>query len=157
MKILFLSGPNLNLLGLRDQALYGPLTLAEIVKNVRDLGLTKGCEIFDKQSNHEGFLIDWIHDAIKDKNAPFAVSVAGIIINAGGLTHTSVSLGDAIKEARDQGIPSIEVHLSDINKREKFRRFSYLKKFCIAQISGKGPKGYTEGLLKLIKHIKAKK
>lgn len=158
--ILLLNGPNLNLLGMRNKAVYGSTTLAEIVKNVNHLAGARDYDIVDKQSNHEGQLIDWIHEAIRNINAPFGMKTFGIILNAGGLTHTSVSLHDAVEIARDLGIPTVEVHLSDIHKRETFRHVSLLTSVCIAQISGKGPESYTDGLAKLIehiKHIKAKK
>ena len=131
-KILVLNGPNLNLLGEREPEIYGTTTLADIealcVKTANMHGLT----VDFRQSNHEGTLIDWIHAS--------RITHAGIIINAGGLTHTSVALHDALKAVT---LPIIEVHLSDPKTRELFRHHSYIEPVAKESICGKGAEGYA--------------
>ncbi len=130
--ILVLNGPNLNLLGTREPGLYGTLTLGEIesmsISRGRELGLHVEC----RQSNHEGQLIDWIHDASGRFDA--------IVLNAGGYTHTSVALMDAISAV---GLPTVELHLTDIFAREEFRRTSYIGRVACNTICGHGAKGYV--------------
>ena len=133
--ILLIHGPNLNLLGKRDSEHYGSITLADIQKLVAAEAKKSGFEVKTFQSNHEGVLIDWIQ-----KEAPEA---AGIIINPGAFTHTSYALHDALL---DTGIPAVEVHLSDIDSREEWRRTSVTAPACIGVISGKKEKGYVEAL-----------
>lgn len=133
--ILILNGPNLNLLGTREPEIYGTTTLADIEKLCADtatrLGLTAEC----KQSNHEGELIDWVQEA-KGR-------YAGIVINAGGYTHTSVALHDALRAV---ALPVIEVHLSDPKAREPFRHHSYIEPVARQSICGKGAAGYVEAI-----------
>ena len=146
MKTIYLiNGPNLNLLGKRNPVVYGKETLEIVVKLVTAEARKLGYVIEALQSNYEGQLIDWIQET--------SGKVAGIILNAGGLTHTSVSLRDAVDFAREQGVPTIEVHLSDIHKRETFRHISFLTEVCINQISGLGYQSYIQGLFKLVKHL----
>jgi 3-dehydroquinate dehydratase-2 len=130
-----LSGPNLNLLGTREPDVYGRTTLAEIHRQLKALAATLGISVACKQSNHEGELIDWIQKSRKEAHA--------LVINAGGLTHTSVALRDAIVAAET---PAIEVHLSHIFAREAFRQVSLIAPVCRGMISGLGPESYSLGL-----------
>ena len=135
MKALFLNGPNLNLLGTREPAVYGTATLADIEARVRDLAARRGGEVDFRQSNHEGDLVTWIQAARGLWDA--------IVLTPGAYTHTSVALRDAIIAA---GVPTIEVHLSNINAREEFRHRSLIAPVCVGQISGFGPNSYLLGL-----------
>lgn len=142
-RILVLHGPNLNLLGTREPEVYGRTTLAEIDSELSAIALAAHVELLSRQSNHEGALIDWIQDAMRDTD--------GILINPGGLTHTSVSLRDALV-ATD--LPVIEVHLSNVHVREPFRRHSYVSDVACAVVAGLGPRGYSLGLRALIELIR---
>ena len=135
MKILFLNGPNLNLLGQREPQTYGPLTLAEIEDKVRQRAAKLGAQIDFRQSNSEGELIGWIQEA-KDHHQ-------AIVINAAAYTHTSVALRDAISAV---GVPTIEIHLSNLHAREEFRHRSLIAPVCRGQISGFGAFSYILGL-----------
>lgn len=135
MKILFLNGPNLNLLGTREPAIYGHATLADVEAMIRKRAVILGVETDFRQSNSEGELIDWIHAARNQ--------VSAIVINAGGLTHTSVALRDAIAGI---AIPTIEIHLSNVHSREEFRHTSLLTAVCKGVISGFGVQSYLLGL-----------
>ena len=140
-KITVLNGPNLNLLGSREPAIYGSTTLAEIEAMCRQAASEHGFSIDFRQSNHEGVLIDWVQEA--------ATGAAGLIINAGGYTHTSVALHDALKSL---AIPIIEVHLSDPKTRETFRHHSFIEPVAKESICGQGARGYVlaiEALSKL--------
>jgi len=143
--IYLINGPNLNLLGRRNPAVYGKETLKDVEERVISAAGSFGYDINALQSNHEGQLIDWIQEA--------PGKAKGIIINAGGLTHTSVSLRDAVDFAREQGVPTIEVHLSDIHKREPFRHISLLTGVCIDQVSGLGIESYIKGMAKLAMYL----
>ena len=131
MNILFLNGPNLNLLGQREPEVYGRTTLADIEKLVRERAARSGVGIDFRQSNLEGQLVDWIQGA-KGKSEV-------IVINAAGYTHTSVALRDAIAAV---GIPTIEIHISNVHAREEFRQVSLIAPVCCGQIVGFGANSY---------------
>lgn len=139
-KVLLLNGPNLNMLGVREPAVYGHDTLASIEAEVVSYGATHGVVVECFQSNHEGELIDKIHEAFE--------TFDGIIYNPGAHTHYSYALRDAIGSI---DTPTVEVHLSDIEAREEFRRVSVIAPVCITQIKGKGKLGYKEALDVLLK------
>ena len=132
MKLLVLNGPNLNMLGIREPDLYGRTTYQDLVDTVRNYCEEKGIDVSFYQSNHEGALVDAIQQAYFDK-------VDGIVINPGAYTHTSVALLDAVKSVM---IPTVEVHISDVSKREDFRQVSYIRAACVDTIAGHGIKGY---------------
>jgi len=140
-----LNGPNLNLLGERDPFLYGSKTLDAIERDLAELAMKLGVEIECFQSNHEGSLIDKIHEERKYCH--------GIIINPGALTHYSYALRDAIEAV---GIPTVEVHLSDIFSREEWRRKSVISDVALKVIAGKGPDGYLIALEELYDYIEGK-
>ena len=133
--ILVLHGPNLNLLGEREPQTYGRVTLAEIDARLVQLGQELDFEVRTKQSNHEGALIDALHEA--------RTWAAGVVFNPGGYTHTSVAVRDAVAAI---GIPVVEVHLSNVQAREKFRRRSLIAPVCAGSISGFGWHSYALGL-----------
>lgn len=135
MKILFLNGPNLNLLGKREPDVYGHATLTDIETQVRERAKDLGVEVDFRQSNVEGELVDWIQEA----KGTFDV----IVLNAAAYTHTSIALRDAIAAV---GIPTIEIHLSNIHAREKFRQKSLIAPVCCGQITGFGQKSYILAL-----------
>lgn len=135
MKILVLHGPNLNLLGTREPEVYGSLTLDDINAKLVELGKSLGADVKCLQSNHEGGLIDALHDA--------RTWADGVVFNPGGYTHTSVSLRDAIAAI---GIPVVEVHLSNVYAREKFRHHSLVSAVCKGKVVGFGWKSYALGL-----------
>ena len=139
MKLLVGNGPNLNLLGVREPAIYGAETYAELCRRVKKHAEARGVEVELYQSNHEGDLVDRIQLAYGN--------VDGIVINPGGYTHTSVALLDAVKAV---GIPTVEVHISDVSSREDFRQVSYIRLACVATIAGHGLNGYLEAMDLLI-------
>ena len=141
---LVLNGPNLSLLGTREPAVYGAHTLADVEALCRDACAAHALQLDFRQSNHEGVLIDWIHEAGR---AHAAGTLAGVVFNAGAYTHTSVALHDAIKGA---GVPVIELHISNVHAREPFRHHSYLSPAAKGVILGFGVRGYALAITALI-------
>lgn len=141
-RLLILNGPNLNLLGTRQPEVYGRTTLSDIESMCRAHAETRGVEIDFDQSNHEGALIDAIH-AAKSRSA-------GIILNAGAYTHTSIALMDALASVE---LPAIELHLSNVHAREDFRHRSYIARVAIGVICGFGARGYTLAMDALLSHL----
>jgi len=138
MKLYVLNGPNLNMLGIREPGIYGDQSYDALVRYIQDVCSRENIEVECFQSNHEGVLVDLIQSAYGKAD--------GIVINPAAYTHTSVAILDALKAV---ALPAVEVHLSDINEREPFRHVSYAALACIAQIKGKGFKGYEEAILLL--------
>ncbi len=140
--ILVLHGPNLNLLGTREPEVYGRFTLAEINAQLEQLAAQRGATLRILQSNHEGALIDAIHDARGWAH--------GILINPGAFTHTSIALRDAISAV---SLPTVEVHLSNIHRRESFRQHSYISGVALGVVIGFGWRSYVLGLSALLDHL----
>lgn len=138
-RLLLVNGPNLNLLGTREPEVYGHQTLADVEELVRTTAAGLGFDVRAVQSNHEGVLIDAIHDARAD--------CAGIVINPGGLTHTSVVLRDALSGV---ALPVAEVHISDVHAREEFRHFSYVSDIATVVVVGEGVPGYARAVRELV-------
>lgn len=143
MKFLLLNGPNLNMLGTREPEKYGTVTLEYIEKNLKEVAKQNNVELFCYQSNHEGDLID----KIQASNGNFD----GIIFNAGGYTHTSVALRDAIASVNT---PVVEIHMTNIHAREEFRHNSLISPVCIGQICGFGENSYKLGFYALLEYLK---
>ena len=143
MKLLLLNGPNLNLLGTRQPELYGTTSLRDVVEALRHRADRRGASLRDMQSNHEGALIDFLQEQ---------ADADGGIINPGGLAHTSVVLRDAIAAC---AFPVVEVHITDITRREPFRQLTYLKDVVAHAVIGRGVDGYTEALDWLLDHLGA--
>ena len=138
-KILVINGPNLNMLGVREPEIYGSATYADLVKYVGEGIAALGAEADFTQSNHEGDLVDAIQGALGKYDA--------IVINPAAYTHTSVAILDAVKAV---GLPTAEVHISDVTKREAFRQISYVREACAVTIMGRGFDGYIEAAAKLL-------
>lgn len=136
MKILVINGPNLNMLGIREPELYGSTTYEDLITMIESHCEEKGIEVKCLQSNHEGDLVDFIQGAFFD-------GTDGIVINPGAYTHTSVAILDALKAV---SIPAVEVHITDIDEREDFRKISYISSYCSKSVIGKGIKGYIEAI-----------
>ncbi len=136
MTFLILNGPNLNLLGVREPAIYGDQTYDALVRKITAHAEARGVTVSFVQSNHEGVLVDAIQQAYFD-------GVDGIVINPAAYTHTSVAILDALKAV---ALPAVEVHISDIQSREAFRRHSYISPACVATVCGKGFDGYCEAI-----------
>ncbi len=141
MKILVINGPNLNMLGIRGPAHYGRETYADLLVKIRRHADARGVTVDFVQSNHEGALVDAIQEALGRFD--------GIVINPGAYTHTSIALLDAVKAV---SLPTVEVHISDVNAREEFRRISYIRAACVATVAGHGTDGYLEAMDILIKN-----
>ena len=134
MKLYIINGPNLNMLGIREPSKYGTESYDALVKLVREHCDAKGAETVFYQSNHEGDLVDKIQEA-------YFSGADGIVINPGAYTHTSIALLDAVLST---SLPCVEVHISKVEEREDFRQISYIRRACVATITGKGLSGYTE-------------
>ncbi|HYE78205.1 MAG TPA: type II 3-dehydroquinate dehydratase [bacterium] len=145
MRILVLHGPNLRLLGIREPELYGTMTLVQIDHAIAGEGKRLGAEVLCLQSNHEGELLDWLEE--------FRPLVDACLINAGGYTHTSVALLDAIKAFAK---PTVEVHLTEPQSREEFRRTSIVGHGCVARFAGKGVESYLEGLRWVVAELRGR-
>ncbi len=143
MKILVLNGPNINMLGIREPQIYGNRTYNDLVQSIQKYCDDKGVEVAFFQSNHEGALIDKIQDAYFSK-------VDGIVINPAGYTHTSVAIADALKGVN---IPFVEVHISNVDEREEFRKISFVRNYALKTISGRGFEGYIEAI-KVLENLK---
>lgn len=143
LRVLVLSGPNLDRLGTREPAIYGTTTLAEIHRLVEEAARGKGAEAVCKQSSHEGELVELVNRAGDE-------GFAGVVLNAGAYTHTSIALLDAIKAS---GVPCVEVHLSNPDAREPFRRRSRIAPACLARVSGFGARSYVLGVIGLLDHL----
>ena len=141
MKILVLNGPNINMLGIREPEVYGRETFADLLALLEKTGLEENIDITQYQSNHEGCLVDKIQEAYGVYD--------GIVINPAAYTHTSIAILDALKAVN---IPAVEVHISDVSKREAFRQISYAGMACIKTITGHGIEGYREAILHIKNH-----
>lgn len=146
MKLMIINGPNLNMLGIREKNIYGVVLYDKLVELISSWCKEKNveCEIY--QSNHEGDLVDKIQET-------YFCNYEGIIINPGAYTHTSIAILDALKATN---LPTIEVHISDINNREEFRKKSYIRDYCFMSIIGQGIEGYHIAINEMIKKIKEK-
>jgi 3-dehydroquinate dehydratase-2 len=145
MKLLILNGPNINMLGLREPDIYGKEDYSSLISKIEAYASKKGALTRCVQSNHEGVLVDEIQAAY--------ARFDGIVINPAAYTHTSIALLDALKAV---GLPAVEVHISDVSRREDFRQISYVRQACIATVSGKGTDGYLEAIDLLVEHISKK-
>lgn len=144
MKLYIINGPNLNMLGIREPDHYGKATYADLISMVEEHARKIGVEIKCVQSNHEGDLVDAIQEA-------YFEGAAGIVINPGAYTHTSIAILDAVKATR---LPTVEVHISKVEEREAYRQVSYIREAAVATITGKGLQGYTMAMDKLVELCK---
>ena len=138
MKLLILNGPNLNMLGIREPEIYGKETYEDLCRYLEEVAINLNVDIVIKQSNHEGELVDWIQES--------RLYFEGIILNAAAYTHTSIAILDALKAV---ALPTVEVHLSDIDQRESYRKHSYIREACVASVYGKGFESYKEAMVYL--------
>lgn len=136
MKLYVLNGPNLNLLGVREPEQYGTETFAHLTERIAEHAAARGIEVIQRQSNHEGDLVDWIQEA-------YFARADGLVINPGAYTHTSIALLDALKATK---LRAVEVHISKVEAREDFRQVSYLRAACEKTITGHGTEGYLEAI-----------
>ena len=143
MKLYILNGPNLNMLGIREPELYGSTTYAQLVEMIQSHCAQKGIEAVCLQSNYEGQLVEWIQEA-------YFEGADGIVINPGAYTHTSIALLDAVKSVN---LPTVEIHISQLDVREPFRQISYLRVACVNTIIGHGIQGYLEAVDELATRI----
>ena len=144
MKILVINGPNINMLGIREPGIYGSNSFAELLALIKQTATAENLEIDQYQSNHEGCLVDKIQEA-------YFEGADGIVINPGAYTHTSIALLDAVKAVN---LPTVEVHISDVTKREKFRQKSYIRNACVKTISGMGIEGYIDAINYLYEYLR---
>ena len=144
MRILILNGPNLNVLGARDKSHYGDKTLDDVLTDVKDTADRLGVDIDHFQSNHEGKLIDYIQRESGNSD--------GIVINGGALTHYGLSVKDALTDAK---LPVVEIHISNIHSREKYRQHSVVEYLAVGQIAGLGWRGYSLALESIVEHIRS--
>ena len=142
MKLLILNGPNLNLLGVREPDIYGKQNYSDLCKLIEAHAAVLGVEVEVRQTNHEGVLVDWIQQARGQFD--------GIVLNPAAYTHTSIPLLDAVAAA---GLPTVEVHISDVRRREAFRQISHVRAACVATITGHGLHGYLEAM-DVLTHLK---
>jgi 3-dehydroquinate dehydratase II len=145
-QLLVLNGPNLNVLGTREPQVYGRDTLADIVRDLREHAAQRGAELRDVQSNHEGALVDALHEA--------RAWADGVVLNAGAFTHYSIALRDAISAAE---LPTVETHLSNTHAREPFRHHSVIAPVCVGVVAGFGRDSYAVALDGLIRHLERRK
>ncbi len=143
MKILVINGPNLNMLGIREPAIYGSDTYEDLVRQITDSAVSLGVEVEIYQSNYEGAIVEAIQKAYGEFD--------GIVINPAAYTHTSIAILDALKAV---GLPAVEVHISDVNEREEFRKVSYAGLACIKTFAGYGFDGYSMAIEHLAEHLK---
>ncbi|MCI7327328.1 type II 3-dehydroquinate dehydratase [Hornefia butyriciproducens] len=141
MKVFVINGPNLNMLGIREPDIYGKKTYQDLLHYIDGAAQALDVTVEYFQSNHEGDLVDMIQNAYEHAD--------GIVINPAAYTHTSIAILDALKAV---GLPAVEVHLSDVDQREDFRRVSFVRDACIGTITGKGFDGYVEGIKLLLNH-----
>ena len=147
MKFFVINGPTINMLGIREPDIYGKITYDSLIKSINEWAEALSIKVESYQSNVEGEIVNYIQKAYFDK-------ANGIIINPAAYTHTSVAILDALKAT---GLPTIEVHISDINNREEFRKKSFIKDYCIKTIIGKGIEGYHEAMIDLKKYLEESK
>lgn len=146
MKLLIINGPNLNMLGIREPEIYGSKTYSNLLDYIKEYCDSEDIETEFFQSNSEGAIVDAVQGAYN--------RIDGIVINPAAYTHTSIAILDALKAV---GLPAVEVHLSDLTKRENYRQISYVAEACIATVSGKQFKGYIEAVQILSRYLKGKK
>ena len=143
-RLMIINGPNLNMVGIREKEIYGSNTFESLIAMIQSAAKDRGIEADCRQSNHEGDLVDWIQEA-------YFKQYDGIVINPGAYTHTSIAIADAVHAIAP--LPVVEVHISDILKREEFRHISYEAPYCIDQIKGHGFAGYIEAMDRILSHL----